>query len=1199
MRKTARWLLFGGIGFFVFLAAGGQVFLRSPAAARWTVRWAADRLAASLPGASIAISAVDGDFVSGIMVRGLELRAAGRPILAAERVFCSFDPLGLVVGFVHLPVLEVVGVEAAGPLPGWPAVSSPEFRVPLPLLGRIDRFVVRECRLRPGAAAGKVVEVDAEGNGGFSLFSLRGWQSWWTVDDGSARFQDRAVAFRLQHLRLAAGRPLQWLGLRVQSGASVVRLDGRLDGSRRLRVSWETPGLRPADFAGDLTLRVAGKGTLSSLPDASLQSASPGRRLSWSRLAVRFAGSVDGRRLQASGVVSGLPASPSWEGSLSVQGWSGADLQRLLAAGGKGSGAWPEMAGITARLYLHYRAGRPVQGEVTVQGMRVAGMAVQGRGRFSWHGQRLVLRDMECSVPAGRLWDGEATFRSPAAWTLSARLAGETREMALLAGLASLPANTLPSRLSGRVRLAATGKGIEGRVVFAPVAAGPLGRAGATFTFRLQDDGLWIDRGRIDSDVGALVVRGRLADGAARLQVSASLPDVGKVLSGLEGEAEVSGTVEGDARHPRLAATFRAARVTGAAAAAEEVEGSLVMTDLFQPRSAALILAAGRLRLADAVVTGVRLAGHPVAGGWRLTRLAGTAFGREWNLQDPVRVVRAGDEGGAGWRLAALSLLATDGTRVAIRDGRLAEGGLDAEVVVEGGALVPIPMVTAVHTRLRASVRFPSLSVGRFALEVGGRYQDRSFRIQGTGRRAAAGPLEATVGVDLDRRRVARFSGRIPLAALWQKGGWQQVSGEFGLQGLPLDLLPSSWLAGRCAGGVVTATLRADGRGSVAGEVDVSDSQCRVDVLGLAFTGLSARIAATAGGRGVRIEEGRLRTAAGEIGVTGAVSLPCRLDLSLSADDVGFVFHSLYQGRAGFALTMKGRCAGPEISGTIWPASRVVRRLGGETEPAGGDVAVFDRRPLEGASRPAAADRLPVSLDCRIELPDAGLRFEAEGISLDLSGWFRARIAAGGSRYDGRLQILGGEYVAYRRQCAVTGGELRFAGKPSFDPDLSARAECRLPGVTITAYAGGTIHEPDIILESDPWMSEEEIKAALIFGKPFAALSGSQREAYQAAALASLLGSSVLDRFADMAGYETLVDSFSFYTRGGGESGQGVAVDTFLTRNLRLGYAYEFGEQPGGKIRVEYLLQGGLSVESLYSEQGEDTGFDLIWRRDF
>ncbi|HHK60240.1 MAG TPA: hypothetical protein ENJ73_00755, partial [Desulfobacterales bacterium] len=646
--------------------------------------------------------------------------------------------------------------------------------------------------------------MDAEGSGGFSLLSLRGWQAWWTVDDGGVRLDDRSIAFRLRRLRLAAGQPIQWLGLQVQSGESVLQLDGFLDAARRLRLAWRTPGLRPADFAGHVALWLVGEGTISSLPTASLRSANLGASPPWSRLAVRFAGTVEGRRLQVSGILADLPSSPVWEGVLTVQGWSGADLRRVLAAGGKeisraaGGEDWPEISGLSARLYLHYRPGRPLQGSISVQEMTLAGLAVQGSGRFSWRDRRLLLRDVECSSPVGRLWEGEGFFRSRTKWRLSTRFAGETQK--ILAAVAASPSAAalkgVPARLSGRVRLDAGQEGIGGQVSFAPVPIGPLGRAKATLLFRLKEDGLEIDRGTIASDAGNLAVHGALGRRTARLRITAGFPDAGKIFSPLSGGVDISGTVEGTYDHPRLAATFRASELKGKAGMGKEIEGSVVMADLFRPRSAAVILTAGRLQVAGRDIHGLRLALHPIPGGWRLTQLEGEALDRRWRLQRPVRIKADSGEGAAVWRIEGLSLSADDGTVARLQGERRADGGLRAEVTVEGGGLLPLPL-TADRTRFRLTFKAPPFSVDRFSFKIHGNYQGRPVVIHGAGRRPAPGPLETEISVLLAGRQVARFAGSVPLGVLRQKNAWRQAAGELHVQALPLDLLPPSWLGGR------------------------------------------------------------------------------------------------------------------------------------------------------------------------------------------------------------------------------------------------------------------------------------------------------------------------------------------------------------------------------------------------------------------
>jgi len=1194
VRKTTRLLLAGCIGLLVAVAVAGQILVRSPAVARWAVHWCTGRLAAVFADGRVEVGGVEGDFASGLILRQVRVTAGGRPVMTIAKVFCSFDALALGIGLIHLPVVEVVGVDlAASSLIGDIGAGSATGGG-LPVLGRVDRFVIRDFTVRPRPGDDPLVTVDAEGRGGFSaLPGMDTWQAWCGIDKGVLRWQDRSATVRLQRMQVRGDRGVQVVGLALAAGSSTVVIDGHTDLRRQLRLQWHSPAMIPADFGVPVRLSLAGRGSVATAPSPSLRAATstgrPGESL-WSRFALGYDGTVAGTKVEVEGTVAGLAfGQPTWEGWVAFHGLDTDGLHRLrrglkdMVEEEALPAVWPAMVDLDGKVFFRYRRAGTIRGSLTIRGGMVAGMAVTGGGRFSWTDGRLAVRDVELALPFGRLRAGRGEFATSDDWSVEARI-----EQADLAAFLSADVE-VPEDLAGTVTVRNRAGRCQGLLKLDAFVVSGRKFSGFTTAFTLGDDGVVLHDGVIEGDFGTVHLEGTADNQRLALEVSITGLPAGTIVPGFDGLLAFHGSVDGPYRHLRLAGSFQADRLAGRGLEGETIEGSVVMDDLRQPRTLAVVAAARRLTVAGAELEEPELALQPATDGWTLARVQFTVAGRRWISTGQARI--ALDAGTV--RFTDFVVAAGDTTVTAI--GAVNEEGmLTADIEVSGGQLLPLPL-TRPQTLLRVHLagRPPAIEAA-FDAQVEGLYGQRQVVIVGHGRRDSTG-IRIEGMVELANRRLATFSGRHLGTTLPRS--WRDFEGSVSIDDLSLDLLP--WPAARqyCGGGALEATVETDGRGGFGGEIAVSETDCRIAAIGVTITGGRGRFVMEDGGW--RISEGRVQTTSGDFEIEGRIIPPCRLDLDLRAADIGYVFQSRYQGRARLDLSLGGTCGRPRISGTIMPSDAVLRQLAGDTAPAGGEVAVYEARDEAGGPQPAAKADLPVDLDCRLELPEEGLRFVAGDLTLDLAGWLQVQFENGRHRYDGRLRITGGSYTVHRRQFEIRQGELLLAGKTSFDPDLSAQAECRLPGVTIVAYAGGTIHEPDIILESDPWMTEEDIKATIIFGKPFAALTDEQRETYQAAALASLLGSSVLGRFADIAGYEALVDSFSFYTSDDADGGQGVAVDKYLTRNLLLGYSYEFGEQQGGRVRMEYKLKGGFSVESLYSEQGEDTGFDLIWRKDF
>jgi translocation and assembly module TamB len=379
----------------------------------------------------------------------------------------------------------------------------------------------------------------------------------------------------------------------------------------------------------------------------------------------------------------------------------------------------------------------------------------------------------------------------------------------------------------------------------------------------------------------------------------------------------------------------------------------------------------------------------------------------------------------------------------------------------------------------------------------------------------------------------------------------------------------------------------ADGRLELVGTgVTYEDVQGR-----LRMAGDSAQLALHA-----RAGDGTLE-GSGRIDVGGA---PAALGLRFVLHDLPVVRRPALEAALGGTLGVSGSLGAPDVHGTL-------------------DVARALLRPttLPSASAPAARDPTitvvgpPVEeVDTRVDTADLGgpvrlaidlplgrrVRIRQADASIDLGGALRLDKAPGGPvRLHGHVLLLRGWYMFAGRRFTIERGTIELPGATDAQPILDVTAAYRAAAHRILVHVEGTAERPALHLSSEPPLEQADIRAVLLFGKPPAELGrgesqGLQQQAVSVAAgyLAPELQASVMKQL----GVDTLVVELP---QEGGSPGQ-VSVGRYVTDDVLLSLAQEFGSRAGEVVSVEYGLTRALSIRGSTSTRGS-SAVHIFWRR--
>ncbi len=193
---------------------------------------------------------------------------------------------------------------------------------------------------------------------------------------------------------------------------------------------------------------------------------------------------------------------------------------------------------------------------------------------------------------------------------------------------------------------------------------------------------------------------------------------------------------------------------------------------------------------------------------------------------------------------------------------------------------------------------------------------------------------------------------------------------------------------------------------------------------------------------------------------------------------------------------------------------------------------------------------------------------------------------------EGRIETQQGFVDLQNRRFRLIEGSLELVGGPKIDPELDVLARYRAPAHVIDARLTGTATKPVLTLTSDPSLSQEDILAVLLFGRPAGELSQEQQASLgqRAEEMASALGITAVGRtVASAIGLDALglqIEELSSVR---------ARLGAYVGRNIFVALSQEFSGERGQELSIEYEFWPGWSVVGSTTSQGTNSA-DLVWK---
>lgn len=234
------------------------------------------------------------------------------------------------------------------------------------------------------------------------------------------------------------------------------------------------------------------------------------------------------------------------------------------------------------------------------------------------------------------------------------------------------------------------------------------------------------------------------------------------------------------------------------------------------------------------------------------------------------------------------------------------------------------------------------------------------------------------------------------------------------------------------------------------------------------------------------------------------------------------------------------------------------------------------------------APKWQVDSKVTIELGDR-VHFYGYGLEGDLKGAVTVQETPGQpSRANGEIRIENGRYRAYGLRLDVQHGRLVFSGGPLLSPGLDIRAVRVVNTITAGVKARGTLNEPVIELFSTPAMSQTDILAYLILGRPLS--DASDDEGRMLAKVTLALGITGSDRIARSLRERFGLDEMRVETNDSGDQAS-LVIGRYLSPKLYVSYGIGIIEAFNTLV-LRYQLSDNWQLRG---ESGEAQGADIIY----
>lgn len=219
----------------------------------------------------------------------------------------------------------------------------------------------------------------------------------------------------------------------------------------------------------------------------------------------------------------------------------------------------------------------------------------------------------------------------------------------------------------------------------------------------------------------------------------------------------------------------------------------------------------------------------------------------------------------------------------------------------------------------------------------------------------------------------------------------------------------------------------------------------------------------------------------------------------------------------------------------------------------------------------------PVRFSADIEITAGDkIYFKGFGLTTGIAGrLYYTRQPEHGDHLQGILTLPSGKFTSYGQKLEIEDGQIFFSGAPN-NPTLDVRAARKIDAVTAGIWLHGPANQLKSSLYSSPSMSDSDILAYMLTGKPLSRATESEAGSMEGAALAMGLRQALptLQKIGSQIGISDIsVES--------GPTGSGGSLAAGKRVNDKIYVKYQYGLVGAvGRFVIEYSLTNRLKLEA-------------------
>jgi len=237
-----------------------------------------------------------------------------------------------------------------------------------------------------------------------------------------------------------------------------------------------------------------------------------------------------------------------------------------------------------------------------------------------------------------------------------------------------------------------------------------------------------------------------------------------------------------------------------------------------------------------------------------------------------------------------------------------------------------------------------------------------------------------------------------------------------------------------------------------------------------------------------------------------------------------------------------------------------------------------------------------LDLDVLVYIPGS-FRIIGSRMNVELAGDLQLKTVDDRPVLTGQLMPLSGQLLFMGRNFELRRGHVNFYGGDELNPALDLTLTAQLGDYRVEIKLTGTTKDPEVELTSEPQLSESDIMALLVFGKPMNELNTSQSGLVQqrTAEILMVYGAVKLqEQMSQQMGVDIITIGQS--TRKPDESA--LVVGKYLNSRTLIKYEQNLENTGAYLINLEYVLTKRIKFET-FIDQASETGVEINWSKDY